>query len=153
MPAHITDRSTSAMVTYVHNFSKFSKRHPGVDFLLSTFESWRRSVGHYPKRKFDLVAITSDYVAEKLQEHPVGGKLCQFITFSSIPESNLPKNVRAIEGGSVFPHSQCWVISHPSNTAALEWSTYPLAHEIVHLATSKFMSFVSTLGYEMLAKV
>lgn len=155
MPADVTDTSTSALVTYIHNWSKYSTRHPGVEFLLSTFESWRRSVGHYPKRKFDLIAITSEYVAEKLEEHPVAGKVCQVIPFSSISEANGGPdhmNMRALKEGHIYPHSQCWIISHRSN-AAQEWNTYPPAHDVVHIATSKFMSFVSTLGYKMLAKV
>jgi hypothetical protein len=152
MPDHVSDKTTSALVTYIHNFSKFSQRHPGVEFLLSTFESWRRSVGHYPKRKFDLVAIATEFVGAKLQEHPVSGKLCQVVSFDSISEESLSGNIRVLEKGHIFPYSQCWIITH-STSGPFEWSTYPFAHDIVHLATRKFMSFASTLGYEMLAKV
>jgi hypothetical protein len=152
MPAGVSNSTTSALVTYIHNYSKFSQLHPGVDFLLSTFESWRRSVGHYPKRKFDLVAIASEYMSEKLSLHPLSGRLCQFISFSSLPEEILSTNIRSVSEGSIFPHSQCWIISHTSG-AHSEWYMYPLAQDIVHLATKKFMSFVSTMGYEMLAKV
>lgn len=152
MPADVTDTSTSALVTYIHNFSEYSQLHPGVDFLLSTFESWRRSVGHYPKRKFDLVAITNDFVAEKLQEHPLAGRICQYITFDSLHEVMGLENVRALDQGKIHPFSQCWIISHLANEHQ-EWSTYPLANDIVHIATKKFMTFVSTIGYQMVAKV
>jgi hypothetical protein len=152
MPDHVSNTTTSALVTYIHHFSKFSERHPGVDFLLSTFESWRRSVGHYPNRKFDMVAITNEFIGSKLKEHPVSGQLCQVISFDSIPEESSPTFVRSLEKGHILPHSQCWIITHRSN-GVLEWSTYPLAHDIVHVATRRFMSFVSTMGYEMLAKV
>lgn len=152
MPDHVSDTSTSALVTYVHNYSKFSQRHPGVAFILSTFESWRRSVGHYPKRKFDLVAITSEYVAGQLEGHAVAGRLCQVLSLASLPEDSLTGGVRVLQGAHIYPHSQCWILTHQVSDT-IEWSTYPMAHDVVHLATKKFMSFVSTMGYEMLAKV
>lgn len=108
-------------------------------------------MGHYPKRKFDLVAITSEFVAEKLKEHPLGGRLCQFVPFSTLANEKLPKTVRGLQEGRILPHSQCWILSHITSSSQ-EWLMYPLAQDIVHLATNKFMTFASTMGYEMLAK-
>lgn len=137
-----------ALVTYIHTWRAFAKLHPGVDFLLSTFESWRRSVGHFPGRKLDLVAVTTGAVAEKLHQHATIGHLCQVQTLSS---AGL---VGATHGDSmrVQMSSQCWLLTHTS-AQVREWEGFPMVHDILHVASDKFKQFAHGMQYNNIVVV
>jgi hypothetical protein len=151
----VSHTSRGAVVTYIESWSEYSQKHPGVEFLLTTFESWRRSVGHYPSRKFDLVAITTELVGDYLQQHAVAGRLCQVLPLSSFDKtgiSTLQNQNFGVPGGAIHPHSQCWILTH-RRSASGQWQLFPLAHEVIHIASPHFMAFVGALSYSMLAKV
>lgn len=137
-----------ALVTYIHTWRSFARLHPGVDFLLSTFESWRRSVGHFPGRKFDLVAVTTELVAEKLQQHATIGHLCQVQKLSS---ANLGEAAHG-ETMKIQPHSQCWLLTHTS-AQVREWDGFPLVHDILHVASDTFKQFAHGMRYDNIVVV
>ena len=75
--------SPRAIITYVHTWSAYMQQHPGTDFLLTTFESWRRSTGHFSQQKFDLVAVTSPAAAAAMHQHATLQRVCQDIELPS----------------------------------------------------------------------
>lgn len=135
----------NALLTYVHTWRSFASLHPGVDFMLSTFESWRRSSGHYPNKKIDLVAVASERVAEKLQQHVTVGHICQVqkLSIMSSVESWHAVGDHTIRD---HPYSQCWILTHNS-THGQEWQGFPLVHDILHLGSDDFRHFMEEMRY------
>lgn len=140
-----------ALVTYVHTWRTFAMLHPGVDFVLSTFESWRRSVGHYPGRKLDLVAVMTELVAEKLQQHATVGNICNIRKLSNDVLAGAQSAVDD-ETAKLKLHSQCWLLTHTS-AQAREWDGFPLVHDILHVASERFKRFTDEFRYDKVIMV
>lgn len=143
VPAHLTQQSRRALVTYVHTWQAFSQLHPGVDFLLLTFESWRRSMGHFPQRKFDLVAVATPMVVEKLMDHPRIFPVCTPVDIEW-SDAEFQRHVQ--------PHSQCWLVplAYPPPHV---WFGYPFALDLLHFRLPGFQAFLRSLEYELVLKV
>lgn len=125
--------------------------HPGVDFVLSTFESWRRSVGHYPGHKLDLVAVMTELVAEKLQQHATIGHICNVRKLSNNVLAGAQSAVDD-ETPKLKLHSQCWLLTHTS-AQAREWEGFPLVHDILHVASDQFKRFTDEFRYDKVIMV
>ena len=170
------------MVSYVHSWSAFATLHPGVDFLLTSFESWRRSVGHYPKRKMDMIAVASPATAAQLMQHTVTGHLCQQLSLptrrsSSHPEkttvnghtSDSPRGsdkaanssstdrwqglLETAEDGHAVVSTHSQCWVLASEETAADWSGFPFVLDLLHLTHPAFQAFVQRMQYTMLLQV
>ena len=147
LPDGISRQSPKALVTYVHTLSGYADLHPGVDFLLTTFESWRRSVGHFPQRKLDIVAVASPAAVGHLMQHRVIARLCQQMTLA---RSNAPQLI-GLETVNTTPQSQCWLIASEETTEA--WGGFPFVLDFLHHTRMAFQSFTQHMNYTMLLQV
>jgi hypothetical protein len=155
---HLRERSEAlgALVTYVHTWTPYAQLHPGVDFLLTTFESWRRAVGHFPERKFDLVAVAAASTADRLMAHRTVGRLC---THLEMPRHAWKRGMSlstALLGTSDLQRlakntSQCWIFTSLDDISV--WAGHVLVRDLLHFVNPAFEHFVEHMGYNMLLKV
>jgi hypothetical protein len=160
-PSQGRAEALGALVAYVHTWTPHAQMHPGVDFLLTTFESWRRAVGHFPRRKFDLIAVSASSAAERLMAHHTVGRLCVHLELPrhawererhlSRPVNRAQSTVASDLERLAKSSSQCWVLTTLDDLSA--WAGHVLVLDLLHFVNPTFRHFVKHMQYDVLLKV
>lgn len=136
-------------MTYVHVWRPFAERHPGVDFLLTTFESWRRSVGHFPTATYDLIATAAEATVERMLGHETLRRLCTVVTLDPLGGLASPPPPPP----PLQPQSRCWLVSHTLREIGEPLRDFPFALDLFQLTTPKFHALARQRRYSLLLKV